>query len=50
MDKLADTFGRKKVYTIGYILVTAFAVICGSAPNVGILIRRALYRMALGSL
>jgi EmrB/QacA subfamily drug resistance transporter len=36
--KLADMFGRRKIYVVGLVVFTASSLACGLAPNAGFLI------------
>lgn len=38
MGRLGDMFGKRRVYTAGFVIFTAASVLCGLAPGVGWLI------------
>ncbi|WIG60707.1 MAG: putative MFS-type transporter [Ktedonobacterales bacterium] len=44
--RMADMFGRVKMYNLGFLIFTACSVLCGLAPNDGLLI---LFRVLQGA-
>jgi len=38
LGRLADAFGRKAMYTVGFLLFVAGSALCGLAPGLGVLI------------
>lgn len=38
MGRLGDMFGKRRVYTVGFVLFTVASVLCGLAPTIGALI------------